>query len=46
MGKYLIAAMLVLPGCSLVQWLPTSSCEYVEYLRVGDQVTVKAECRV
>jgi hypothetical protein len=33
-------------GCSLVQWLPSSACEYVEYVRVGDQVEVKASCRV
>lgn len=33
-------------GCSLVQWLPSSNCEYVEYVRVQNQVSVKADCQV
>jgi hypothetical protein len=33
-----------LSGCSLVQWLPSSSCERVTYDRVGNKVTVLAEC--
>jgi hypothetical protein len=41
-----IAFAILSTGCSLVQFLPSSSCEYVEYIRVGDQVEVKASCRV
>lgn len=33
-------------GCSLVQWLPSTNCEYIEYVRVQNQVSVKADCEV
>jgi len=33
-------------GCSLVQLLPSSNCDYVEYVRVGNHVTAKVECEV
>jgi hypothetical protein len=35
---------LLLSGCSVVQWLPSSACERVTYDRVGNKVTVLAEC--
>lgn len=37
---------VLLTGCSLVQWLPSSNCDYVEYKRVSRDVTVYAECEV
>jgi hypothetical protein len=36
--------VLLLSGCSVVQWLPSSACERVTYDRVGNKVTVLAEC--
>lgn len=30
-------------GCSLVQYMPSSDCEKVEYKRVGNKASVKAE---
>jgi hypothetical protein len=41
-----ISACFLTLGCSVVQYLPSSSCESVEYVRVGNQVEVKASCRV
>lgn len=46
MKLLLVMLCLILPSCSLVQWLPSSNCEYVEYIRVQNQVSVKAECQV
>jgi hypothetical protein len=37
---------LLLSGCSLVQFMPSSACEYINYERIGDKVTLKAECDV
>ena len=37
---------IVLNGCSLVQWLPSSDCSHVRYERVGSQVEVEASCQV
>jgi hypothetical protein len=39
-----IAISLFLCSCSIVQFLPSSSCERVTYDRVGSKVTVLAEC--
>jgi hypothetical protein len=36
----------MLGGCSLVQWLPSSSCEEVTYQRLKNQVEVYARCKV
>lgn len=33
-------------SCSMVQWLPSSACEYVKYERIGNKATVAAECAV
>jgi hypothetical protein len=46
--KNLIALILLacLSGCSLVQWLPSSSCEEVIYQRLNNQVEVYARCKV
>jgi hypothetical protein len=33
-------------GCSLVQWLPSSSCEEVTYQRIKNKVEVYARCDV
>lgn len=41
-----ITLCVMLGGCSLVQWLPSSSCERVTYERVSRNVTVYAECKV
>lgn len=46
MKLLLVMLCLTLSSCSLVQWLPSSNCEYVEYVRVQNQVSVKAECQV
>lgn len=35
-----------LAGCSLVQWLPSSSCEEVTYQRLKNKVEVYARCTV
>jgi hypothetical protein len=40
----LIPLIYQITACSLVQWLPSSSCERVTYDRVGNKVTVLAEC--
>ena len=45
-GLYLTIAAIALNGCSVVQWLPTSSCEHVKYERTHDYVKVEAQCRV
>lgn len=45
-GMTVTVAALALSGCSLVQWLPSSSCEHVKYERVGNQVEVEASCRL
>lgn len=37
---------LLLTGCSLVQWIPSSNCEHVKYERHHDEVEVVAKCRV
>jgi hypothetical protein len=42
--RIVLFVLLTLSGCSLVQWLPSSSCERVTYDRVGNKVTVLAEC--
>lgn len=42
----LFAFIILLSGCSLVQWLPSSACDYVEYKRVTSHVTVYAECDI
>jgi hypothetical protein len=42
----LICLFLLSTGCSIVQWIPSSNCDYVEYIRVGNEVNVKAECKV
>jgi hypothetical protein len=44
LNVYFIA--LLLSGCSIVQLLPSSSCETVTYERVARNVTVYAECRL
>jgi metal-sulfur cluster biosynthetic enzyme len=45
--RYVICALcLTLSGCSLVQLLPSSSCQYVEYVRVDNVVNVKAVCNI
>jgi hypothetical protein len=46
MAHYLMTITLcvMLGGCSIVQFLPSSSCERVTYDRVGNKVTVLAEC--
>jgi hypothetical protein len=37
----------LLAGCSIVQWMPSSACDQVQYTRVGDEVEVHAEgCKV
>jgi hypothetical protein len=46
LGLYLGLASITLNGCSMVQWLPSSSCEHVKYERTGDYVEVDAQCRV
>lgn len=48
MFRILVALLLamMMAGCSLVQWLPSSSCEHVKYERVGNQVEVEASCRL
>ncbi len=46
LGLTLTIAVLALNGCSLVQWLPSSSCDYVRYERIGQEVEVEALCRV
>jgi hypothetical protein len=43
---FLLMATIWLSGCSLVQWLPSSSCEKVKYERVGNKVKVNAECEI
>lgn len=42
----LITLLITLSGCSIVQWLPSSACEYVSYERIDNQVHVKADCKV
>jgi len=42
----LIVILMSLSACSLVQLLPSSDCQYVEYVRVNNLVTVKAECEL
>lgn len=42
----LIFAILSTQACSLVQWLPSSNCDYVEYVRFKNHVDIKAECEV
>lgn len=46
MKLLLVTLCLTLSSCSLVQWLPSTNCEYVEYVRVQKQVSVKADCEV
>jgi hypothetical protein len=48
MFKLLILIPLIyqLTACSLVQWLPSSSCEEVTYQRLKNQVEVYARCKV
>lgn len=46
MRKTIILLAACLSGCSLVQWLPSSSCEYVKYERTKDVAHVEALCRV
>jgi hypothetical protein len=41
-----ITLCVMLGGCSLVQWLPSSSCEEVTYQRLKNQVEVYARCKV
>lgn len=36
--------LIILSGCSIVQWLPSSACEYVSYERVNNKVEVVASC--
>jgi hypothetical protein len=40
----LILMCLMLSGCSIVQWLPSSACEYVSYERNHNKVDVVASC--
>jgi hypothetical protein len=42
----LTLAVAVLNGCSVVQLLPSSSCTYVRYERLNDEVEVEALCQV
>jgi hypothetical protein len=42
--KIIILSCLLLSSCSLVQWFPSSNCEYVEYVRFKNHVDIKAEC--
>lgn len=47
MKHWLILWLLILlTGCSLVQWLPSSACEQVNYQRLGNEVEVYAKCTV
>lgn len=46
MKPSVLILILLLSGCSLVQWLPSSSCEYVKYERIKSDVYVEALCRV
>jgi hypothetical protein len=34
----------MLSGCSIIQWLPSSDCEYVSYERKGNKVEAVASC--
>lgn len=40
----ILMASTICSGCSLVQWLPSSSCEYVKYERVQNQVHAEVDC--
>lgn len=43
----ILAVLLSLPACSLIQAFPTvSSCEHVKYERNGSKATLEAECNV
>lgn len=46
MKKIIVLIALLCTGCSVVQWLPTSACDYVKYERIGNDVTVDAKCEV
>jgi uncharacterized protein YceK len=46
MKLLLVTLLVTLSGCSLVQWLPSRSCEYVKYERIKNDVQVQAECKV
>jgi hypothetical protein len=46
MKTLIIVLALSLSGCSIVQWLPSSACEYVSYERIDNQVHVRADCKV
>ncbi len=46
MKVLLIISLLTLSSCSLVQLMPSSDCQYIEYVRVDNLVTVKAECEL
>lgn len=46
MKSIIVLMCLGLSGCSLVQWMPTSACEYVKYERVENYVEVEAQCTV
>ena len=43
----IILLSVFLSGCSLVQWIPsTTACDEVDYNRKGSQVVIKAKCEV
>lgn len=42
----ILFAILSTQACSLVQWLPSSNCDYVEYIRFKNHVDIKAECEI
>ncbi len=41
-----LTIVITITGCSIVQWLPSSACDYVSYERIDNQVHVKADCKV
>jgi uncharacterized protein YceK len=46
MKLLLVTLLVTLSGCSLVQWMPSSSCDHVKYERIKNDVQVQAECKV
>lgn len=44
--RLILLVSMLLAGCSVVQWIPSSACEHVKYERHGADVKVQAECRL
>lgn len=41
----ILILVLLLSGCSYLQYLPTDDCDKVEYIRNGNDIVINAKCR-